>query len=53
MTKEAWSSLSITRLLCHRAVVHAADPIKIAWGKMSIHCSRFTLQSVVNSVGKL
>lgn len=35
------------------AITHIANPIKIAWGEMSVHCSHFTLQSVVNSVRKL
>ena len=34
-------------------ITHVANPIKIAWGEMSVHCSHFTLQSVVNSVRKL
>lgn len=34
-------------------IIHVANPIKMAWGRMSIHCSHFTLQSVVNSVRKL
>ena len=34
-------------------ITHIANPIKIAWGEMSVHCSHFTLQSVVNSVRKL
>lgn len=34
-------------------ITHIANPIKTAQGKMSIHCSHFAWQSVVNSVRKL